>query len=71
MSDTWYVTIERGTKMPGRPARVTETFKTESQAKDFARENLIEGFTVFAGTINPHAPKRSISPGNLASWLGN
>jgi hypothetical protein len=31
---------------------------------------LKEGSAVFAGTINPHLPRRLISPSCINSWLG-
>lgn len=45
------------------------TFETEKEAKVFARAKFHEGLIVYAGTINPHSPKRLISSRNLAHWL--
>jgi len=42
---------------------------TEMEAKLFARERLEEGCDVSAGTINPHQPKMTIGPLQIASWL--
>ena len=74
MPHTWYVTFElnpRGSLRKPRSPRVTRTFETESEAKDFARAQLDEGLcVVYAGTINPHAPKQLVVASNIASWLG-
>ena len=54
-SPNWYVTVELpkvGVLPRPRSPRLTTTFETEAQAKDFARAKLREGQIVFAGTIN-------------------
>jgi hypothetical protein len=69
---TWYVTFEipwRGTAVRGRRSRSTLTFKTEMEAKNFARAKFDEGLVVTAGTIIPHLPKRAIASGSFPSWL--
>jgi hypothetical protein len=69
---TWYVTFElpwRGTAVRSRRSRSTQTFETETQAKDFARAKFDEGLVVTAGTIIPHLPKRAIPSGSIPSWL--
>jgi hypothetical protein len=69
---TWYVTFEipwRGTAVRGRRSRSTLTFKTEMEAKNFARAKFDEGLVVTAGTIIPHLPKRAIASGSIPSWL--
>ena len=73
MPHTWYVTFEvkeRGALRRRPSPRETRTFETENDAKDFARARLDEGLSVFAGTINPHVPKRLVVASNIASWLG-
>ena len=73
MPHTWYVTVEikkRGPLHGRRTPRVTRTFETENEAKDFARARLDEGLSVFAGTINPHVPKQLVVAGNISLWLG-
>jgi hypothetical protein len=70
---TWYVTFEikkRGALRKRRTPRMTRTFETENEAKDFARARLDEGLSVFAGTINPHVPKQLVVASNISSWLG-
>jgi hypothetical protein len=72
MPHVWYVSFEthkRGILRKRRNARVTRTFETETEAKDFARTKFDEGLVVFAGTLNPHLPKRLIPSGNIPQWL--
>jgi hypothetical protein len=72
MSPTWYVTFEvqkRGVFPKRRSPRLTITFETEAEAKDFARAKLQEGLIVFAGTINPHVPRKLIPSHNIADWV--
>jgi hypothetical protein len=72
MPHAWYVTFEmrkRGILPKRRTARVTRTFATEAEAKDFARARFNEGLVLFAGTLNPHVPKRLIPSHNVALWL--
>jgi hypothetical protein len=70
---TWFVTFEirkRGLlRKRERSPRETHTFATEAEAKKFAQTKLEEGLVVFAGTINPHSPKRVILSGDIAGWL--
>jgi hypothetical protein len=67
---TWYVSFEFKTRV-GRRAqpRVTEIFQNEQDAKAFARAKLDSGSSVNAGTLNPHAPKRTISSKQVLDWL--
>jgi hypothetical protein len=72
MISTWYVTFEvrkRGLLLRQRSPRETKTFATEAEAKLFARAKLDEGLAVFAGTINPHLPRRVIPASCIADWL--
>jgi hypothetical protein len=73
MPATWYVTFEvrRSGVLSSRRRgpRSTRTFETETEAKIFARTKFHEGLIVYAGTINPHSPKRLISSRNLPHWL--
>ena len=68
----WYVTFEvrkRGILPKQRSPREARTFVTEAEAKAFARSKLDEGLTVYAGTINPHTPKRNSNARNRALLL--
>ena len=70
----WYVTFEirkRGILTKQRRLRETKTFVTEDEAKSFARSKLKEGLTVFAGTINPHMPKRLVLSSQVYGWLAD
>ncbi len=73
LAPTWFVTFEirkRGLlSKKERNPRESRTFATEAQAKMFARVKLEEGLVVFAGTINPHVPKRLVLSHDIANWL--
>jgi hypothetical protein len=69
--DTWYVSFEDKFLRPRKRAfaRATETFRSEFEAKEFARKKLADNQSVSAGTLNPHQPKRLISSAQLIAWL--
>nr|WP_258767511.1 hypothetical protein [Bradyrhizobium arachidis] len=72
MPSAWYVTFEsrkRGLLPRRRSPRETRTFATEAEAKVFARAKLDEGLIVFAGTINPHLPRRLVPTTSVPLWL--
>lgn len=72
VTPTWYVTCEVGSYgiLPKpRSPRVTRTFLSEAEAKNFARSKFAGGLVVFAGTINPHTPKRVIPSAIIQAWL--
>ena len=73
MSPTWYVTVEvrSGTLPRPRSPRLTSTFETEAEAKNFARTKLREGLMVFAGTINPFTPRRTVPSHDIAAWVAD
>jgi hypothetical protein len=48
--------------------RTTRTFKSEIDAKLFAREILAKGWTATAGTLNPYQPKRTIAASQIEDW---
>jgi hypothetical protein len=52
--------------------RRIETFPTEADAKQFAKEMLAENHHIFAGTLlGAHLPERCIISGSqLYSWVG-
>jgi hypothetical protein len=69
---TWYVTFEvpkAVTLSKRRNPRLTRTFLTEAEAKDFAREKLGEGLIVSAGTLIPYSPRRAIPSTSIPAWL--
>lgn len=72
MKHTWYVTFEvppDGTLSRRRHPRLTETFATEEEAKEFARTKFTSGLIVTAGTIIPHLPRRAIPSVEIPTWL--
>ncbi len=70
--DTWFVSFEPKKLRPGKRAfsQATETFRSELEAKEFAKQKLAESQNVSAGTLNPHLPKRVISSAQIIQWLG-
>lgn len=67
--DLWYVSFELP-RMGKRPfARGTETFPNEREAKQFARAKLVHTLNIAAGTLNPHLPKRVITPTQIPEWI--
>jgi hypothetical protein len=68
---TWYVSFESKKRLRGspRPLRAADTFRTEQEAKAFARAKLADSLNINAGTINPNLPKRTISSAQLLDWL--
>ncbi len=72
MKQTWYVTFEvppRGTLLKRRHPRLTKTFVTEAESRDFARAKFNEGLIVTAGTIIPRLPRTSIPSVQIPAWL--
>lgn len=69
-ADSWYIAFRQPNDVPGVYVRNSRTFRTEDDAKEFARQRLGEGCDVTAGTINPHRPKRTIGLSQIADWLG-
>jgi hypothetical protein len=48
---------------------MTKTFDNEMAAKEFARQKFNDGLALFAGTINPYAPKQLILGSQILMWL--
>ena len=72
MNHTWYVTFEvpkNKTLVQRRNPRLTKTFDTEAEARDFARAKFDSGLIVTAGTLNPHLPRRTIPSRKILVWL--
>ena len=70
-ADSWYVAFRNPVLATGVYVRNTKTFRTECEAKLFAAERLEEGCDVSAGTLNPHYPKKTLGPAQIAGWLEN
>lgn len=67
----WYVSyIAVGSMFDERPHRATKTFRSEEEAREFARTRSAAGDqTLIAGTINPVSPKRVIPSASIPAWL--
>ena len=64
-----YIAPDMSASAP-RPARRTKTFRSEDEAKQFARSKAEAGDKdLMAGTINPMAPRRVISSASIWEWL--
>jgi hypothetical protein len=48
---------------------MTETFASEREAKQFAKAKVEPTQNVTAGTINPHTPKRIVTPMQVPDWV--
>ena len=67
---TWYVSTR--VPLPEKTvhySRRSQTFSSESAAKQFAAARIAEGVEVSAGTLNPVSPKRVIGPSEIEQWL--
>jgi hypothetical protein len=72
MNPTWYVTFEvpkGGTLVRRRHARLTKTFNTEAEAREFARTKFDGGLILTAGTLNPELPRKAIPSLEISIWL--
>ena len=72
MNHTWYVTFEvpkNKTSVQRRNPRLTKTFDTEAEARDFARAKFDSGLIVTAGNLTPHLPRRTIPSREILVWL--
>jgi hypothetical protein len=68
---TWYVSFEPKERPPGQRGfiRKTETFRSEQDAKAFAKAKLDDSSNINVGTLNPHVPKRTITSRQILDWL--
>ena len=69
----WFVSVALPKQVHGQTfVRRTETFPTEDDAKQFAKEMLSEKYLVFAGELlGAHfSVRRIISASQIYSWLG-
>ena len=65
LAKKWYVSF---VPVGRKEKRATRTFETENEARAFALTVLARGLAVSAGTVNPHLPKRTISPVDAKTW---
>jgi len=73
VKNNWFVSVAAPKQVHGQiSARRTETFPTETEAKQFAKEMLSEKHHIFAGTLlGVHLPlRRFISGSQLHGWAG-
>jgi hypothetical protein len=70
VKDTWFVSFKNIRIEAHDHSRLTATFATELDAKRFARSRNRTTDKIYAGTINPHNPKRTITPEQIFDWLG-
>ena len=74
--DIWYVSY-RSNISPKRESggrrcvRATRKFKAEADAKQFAREIIENGWSAIAGTLNPHAPKKTVASTEILDWIAS
>lgn len=72
VEDTWYVAFDDPNgASEGYYVRNTKTFRSEEEARQFARTCLMKGCNVSAGTLNPHFPKRTIGSPQVENWLNS
>ncbi|MDB5656450.1 MAG: hypothetical protein JWQ94_4063 [Tardiphaga sp.] len=72
--DIWYVAFgpDKSVKSDVSAAgtvRTTKTFKSEIDAKLFAKQIIAKGWTATAGTLNPHQPKQTIASSKIEEWV--
>jgi hypothetical protein len=70
----WYVSY-RSNIAPKREngerrcVRATRKFKAETEARQFAREVIENGWSAIAGTLNPHTPKKTVASTRILDWI--
>jgi hypothetical protein len=72
--DIWYVSYRSNIKAQRengerRSLRATRTFKAEADARQFALEAVEKGWSVIAGTLNPHTPKKTVASARILDWI--
>jgi hypothetical protein len=71
----WYVSVQAPSEWRPKSSRApfprkTKSFPAESEAKQFAKAMLSDGFRVTAGTLNPHQPRRRIiTASEINQWI--
>ena len=72
VTDRWFVSVETP-KLGSRrvSARQTETFQTEAEAKQYAKEMLSDSHKIIAGTLlNGYQPVRRFIPASdVNRWI--
>jgi hypothetical protein len=67
--DTWYVSYHLDSGSGHYARRATRRFKSEADAKQFAHKMISDGYSAYAGTINPYTPKMVISSKRIQYWI--
>jgi hypothetical protein len=71
--DTWYVAFGPDKAVMTDDSatgavRSTRTFKSEVEARLFAKQILAKGWTASAGTLNPQQPKQTVGASQIERW---
>jgi hypothetical protein len=69
IKDIWFVSFRNIRMEEHDHSRMTKTFANEFDAKTFARSKTGPTDKIYAGTINPHKPKRTITSEQIVNWL--
>jgi hypothetical protein len=74
VTDHWFVSVEalrRERLAHWTPRRETKTFRTEAEAKQYAKEMLSDSHKIIAGTLlNAYQPVRRFIPASdLNRWI--
>jgi hypothetical protein len=72
--NTWYVSYRTNIALKRddgerRSVRAPRKFKTEAAAKQFAEQIIKDGWSAIAGTLNPHAPKKTVASTKNLDWI--
>ncbi|SDS26405.1 hypothetical protein [Bradyrhizobium canariense] len=65
-NETWFVSYK--TRAGTHHGRMTRTFQSEDDAKQFAMRMLLEDKYPIAGTLNPYLPKQVVASSGVATW---
>jgi hypothetical protein len=65
----WFVSFQNIRIEEHDHSRMTKTFANESDAKKFAKSKNGPMDRIYAGTINPYQPKRTITSAQIINWL--
>jgi hypothetical protein len=69
IKNIWFVSFQNIRIEEHDHSRMTKTFANESDAKQFARSKNGMTDKIYAGTINPYQPKRTITSAQIIDWL--
>src|ERR1019366_778357 len=75
ITNRWFVSVKGPSEWRPKSSRApsprqTKSFSTESDAKQFAKAMLSDGFAVTAGTLNPHQSRRRIiTASKIDQWI--